>query len=241
MKNLMISTLAILLGASAALAEARKDLKSEFETLGDNKEVVERVRKLDTRQKVRVVQNRLVDRNNRLELALDLGMMSGGDSYVNTQNYGGKIQYHLTPRWSFGLEYSKSNNSLTNEGKRIFDQAYQAQLKDPSSPERFPAIDFPLETRMATISFYPIYGKMNLFDSGIAQFDIYTLLGYGTKVLNSGETSVTAAGLGSGFWLNQYLTARLEVRYERYKDLLLTSQREQSAVSGMASLGILVW
>jgi outer membrane beta-barrel protein len=241
MKNLTISVLTFLIFATPVFAQTRKDLKSQFETLGDNKDVVERVRRLDSHQKVRVVQNRLVDRNHRLELAFDAGLMSGGDSYVNTLNYGGKIQYHLTPRWSFGLEYNKSNNSLTDEGKRIFDKAYQAQLNDPASPERFPAIDFPLETRMATISFYPIYGKMNLFDSGIAQFDIYTLLGYGTKFLNSGETSVTAAGLGSGFWLNQYLTARLEVRYERYKDLLLTSQRDQNSVTGMASLGILVW
>ncbi len=80
-----------------------------------------------------------------------------------------------------------------------------------------------------------------MFDWSIVQFDVYTLLGYGKKSLYSGESDVYAAGLGTGIWLNSWLTTRFEVRYETYRDLLLTSQREQKAVTAIASLGILIW
>jgi hypothetical protein len=59
--------------------------------------------------------------------------------------------------------------------------------------------------------------------------------------MKSGETNTFADGLGSGVWLNNYLTARLEVRYEKYKDLLQSAQRNQEAFSGTASLGIMIW
>ena len=82
---------------------------------------------------------------------------------------------------------------------------------------------------------------MNLFDSSIAQFDIYTLLGFGKKTLNSGVTDVLAGGLGVGVWINNYVTTRLEVRYESYKDLLDFKERNQNAVTAIASVGLLIW
>jgi outer membrane immunogenic protein len=244
-KKLTILMAMTLLGASAhaqAQSQAPKNLKDEFSSLGDNQEVVDRVKRLDTQQRVRVVQNRLVNRNNRIELGAYYGMVNGGDSYVQTQNVGAALQYHLTPRWSFGIEYQKSYNSLTSEGTRIYDKAYEAQKNlDPNSPQQFVAVDFPLETKLATVSFYPIYGKLNLFDSSIAQFDLYTLLGGGQKTLSSGNTSVMVAGLGAGIWINNYVTARLEARYEKYKDMLDTENRDQNSVTALASLGIMIW
>ncbi|MES3037588.1 MAG: outer membrane beta-barrel domain-containing protein [Bdellovibrionota bacterium] len=240
MKSLMLLPILMILSLQAYAAE-KKDLKKDFESLGDNPKVVERVRNLENQQRVRVVQNRLVDRNNRLELAVSYGGLSGGDSYVKTSNLGGMLQYHINPRWSAGVEYDKAYNALTGEGKRQYDQAAAAQASDPNSSQRFPGIDFPLETKMATVSFYPIYGKLNIFDSSIAQFDLYTLLGYGQKTLNSGDTDVFAAGIGSGVWLNRFLTARIEVRYEKYRDLLETENREQNVFSARASMGMLIW
>jgi hypothetical protein len=82
---------------------------------------------------------------------------------------------------------------------------------------------------------------LNLFDTGIAQFDMYLQLGYGKMNLFTGSTDVTSIGIGSGVWLNQRLTTRLEARYQQYEDLLLTDQRKQNNLQVVASLGILVW
>lgn len=245
MRNLFLtSTLVIsMLAPTFALAQGsgKKDLKSEFSTLGDNRDVVERVKNMDTNQKVRVVQNRLVDRNNRIELAGNYAFNGGGDSYVKTQNVGARLEYHINPRWSLGLHYQKSYNTLSPEGENQLDAALADQKINPGSTKKYPAIDYTLNTQLATVSFYPIYGKMNLFDTGIAQFDLYIQLGYGKMNLFTGSTDVTSIGIGSGVWLNQRLTTRLEARYQQYEDLLLTDQRKQNNLQVVASLGILVW
>jgi outer membrane immunogenic protein len=243
MKQLiLILTLSLTSIYSINAAETKKtsSLKKEFQTLGDNEEVLDRVKKMDSQQKIRIVQNRLVDRNNRLELALNYGSIFETDSYVKSSELGARLEYHISPRWSFGVEYQKNYNSLTSEGQRVYDNAYACQ-QSSNCTERFPGIDFPLETQVASISFYPIYGKLNLFDSGIAQFDIYTSLGYGNKKLNSGDSNVFLANLGVGIWLNNLFTTRFELRYENYKDLLNINERNQNAFTALASVGILIW
>lgn len=219
----------------------KKDLKAEFSTLGDNQDVVERVKNMDSNQKVRIVQNRLVDRNNRLEVAANYAYNGGGDAYVKTQNFGGRLEWHFNPRWSVGAHYQKSYNVLTPEGENQFRAAEAAQKIDPASSLRFPAVDYPLETQMATLSYYPIYGKLNLFDTGIAQFDVYLQLGYGRTNLFSGQSDLYSLGLGSGIWLTSRITTRLEARYQQYQDLILTEKRKQNNFQAVASLGILVW
>lgn len=241
MKSLVLLLSFFAIANSVFAADSNSNLKKEFQNLGDNKDVIERVKKMDSHQKVRIVQNRLVNRNNRIELAGNFGSLFGADSYVKTSNLGLQLQYHINPNWSFGGEYSKAYNSLSSEGQRQYDLAYACQQQGPGCQQRFAGVDFPLETTMATISFYPIYGKLNLFDSGIAQFDIYTLIGYGQKKLNSGSTNTMAAGLGVGIWMNNYFTSRLELRYESYKDMLDLQSRNQSAVTAIASVGVLVW
>ncbi|MCB0368013.1 MAG: outer membrane beta-barrel domain-containing protein [Bdellovibrionales bacterium] len=243
LSSLLFITISLgsLLHASSAEAQSKKELKSEFSTLGNDQEVIERIKNLDSHKKIRIVQNRLVDRNNRIELGMKYAYNGGGDSYVTSQNLGGQLEYHLNPRWSFGLEFDKSYNTLTPEGQNQFDLALAAQKIDPASTQRFPSVDYPIESQLFTISYYPIYGKLNLFDSGIAQFDVYTQLGYGNITLYSGKTNLTSLGLGVGLWLTQRITSRLEVRYQNYKDLLLTEERNQNNLQALASLGILIW
>lgn len=236
------TTLVLILCLAATLASAQtKSLKKDFQSLGDNEQVIERVQKLDNQQRIRVVQNRLMDRNNRLEAAVSFGMLSGADSYIESKNFGGMLNYHITPRWSVGVSYIKDSNKLTAEGSRLYDDAFACRQDDPNCDKRFPSIDFPLETKMASVSFYPIYGKLNLFDAGIAQFDIYTSLGYGQKKLDSGTSDVISGSLGAGIWINSFITARIEGRYESYTDLLKTQKRKQSAVSAIASVGVMLW
>ncbi|MBC7465506.1 MAG: outer membrane beta-barrel domain-containing protein [Bdellovibrio sp.] len=227
----------------ASLSQAQtKNLKKDFQTLGDNQDIVERVKNLDNQQRMRVVQNRLVDRNNRLEIAGQFGLVSGADSYVNTKNWGGILQYHINSKWSIGASYEKANNNLTDEGTRRYDAAYACQNNKAGACDlTAPRVDFPLETKLLSVSFYPIYGKLNIFDSSIAQFDLYTSLGVGRKTLQSGGTNVYAGSIGVGVWINSLMTLRLEGRYENYKDLLQTENRQQNAISAIASVGIMVW
>ncbi|MEK6772916.1 MAG: outer membrane beta-barrel domain-containing protein [Bdellovibrionota bacterium] len=244
MKHLLTLTLTLICAinlAQAQVAAKSRNLKKDFDTLGDNQEVVERVRNLDTQQKVRIVQNRLVDRNNRVEVGMNYSYLGSGDSYVKTQNGGAMLEYHINPHWSVGAQHQKSFNSLTSEATAVYDRVQSCQAAGPGCTEKFPALDYPVQSTIATISYYPIYGKLNLFDAAVAHFDLYTSLGYGQIQLLSGTTNLTTAALGVGTWLSSRVTTRLEVRYHRYQDLLLTDKRQQSQVLAQASLGILIW
>lgn len=230
-----------LLLSSVSFAQTqKKSLKNQFESLGDNQIIAERVKNLDSQQKVRVVQNRIVDRNLRLELGLGYGFVGGGDSYVNTQDLNGLAEFHLTPRWSLGVRHQKSYNKLTAEGRNQYDKALTAQKQDVGSNQTFVGLDYPLEATYATLSFYPIYGKLNLFDLSVAHFDVYAIAGYGRMKLSSGESNATTGGGGVGVWLSQRFSTRFELRYQSFKDLIGTENRNQSSFEGMASIGFLL-
>jgi outer membrane immunogenic protein len=202
----------ILLSLLAVQAWAATDLAQEMDALGANKELMKKAQAIDPENRVRVVQNRDVDRYNRLELGLNTALVEGGDPYTNSNILGANLDFHITPRWSAGLRYSNYSNSLTDEGKRVNDD-FQ---KDRSL--RVPSIDSAKNSWLGMVSWYPMYGKINMFDAGIAQFDIYFTGGAGQIMLKSGTEPLYSAGGGVGFWMTQHLSMRLEARWQGYTD-----------------------
>lgn len=229
--------LLILVGALSLPAWAGLD--TDLQGLGGNKELVRRARGLDPKNKVAVVQNRSVDRDLRLEFGLNYGLVSGGDPYVKTDSVGGSIDFHITPRWSIGARYYAHNNQLSSEGERVFETAAAARAAGDVDGTR-PDIDYASDTYLGVINWYPMYGKMNLFDLAVAQFDIYLLGGGGQVKLRSGSAPTWTAGVGMGLWLSQHFSTRLEVRYQTYEDQIYSGARQldQTIVSG--SIGFLL-
>jgi outer membrane beta-barrel protein len=116
------------------------------------------------------------------------------------------------------LRYAYDFNALTPEGKAAADRAEDDYRKNPGSPSApVPSVDFPKDEAFASLYWYPIYGKMNLLDKGIAHFDIYALAGYGSVTLSSGSVPAYTGGGGFGIWWTQHFDTRLEMRYETYK------------------------
>src|SRR5438445_5618800 len=104
----MILTLAALLSLNTWAAA---DLNQEMDALGANRDLMKKAKAIDPDNKVRVVQNREVDRNYRLELGVNYGAnAAGGDPYVNTSAIGGQLDFHITPRWSLGARYTSYQN-----------------------------------------------------------------------------------------------------------------------------------
>lgn len=203
----------ILLSLLTINAWAQKgDLTSEMDALGANKDLMKKARAIDPENRIRVVQNRDVDRRFRLELGVNAALVEGGDAYTNTTTLGGNLDFHITPRWSVGARYVNYSNSATAEGKRVF----EAAAKDPN--QRFPGWDYAKNAWLGVLNWYPIYGKLNMFDLGISQFDIYFLGGAGQVFLGSGTEMIYTAGGGAGVWLTQHFAMRLEARWQGYTD-----------------------
>lgn len=194
------------------------DLTKEMDALGANKDLLKKAKAIDPQNRVRIVQNRDVDRHMRLEMGLNGGMVTGGDPYTNSNVIGGQLDFHFTPHWSVGARYLDISNSLNGEGKKVFEDA-EAKRAANQTGFRQPGIDWAKDAWLGVINWYPIYGKMNLFDAGISQFDIYFLGGAGQINLNSvGPTPLYTAGGGVGLWLTNHFATRLEARWQGYRD-----------------------
>lgn len=236
--SLSLMATAILLAplVSSANTSGRKaNLSEDIDSLGGNQELMEMAKNIKSQTRTRIVQDRLVQRRQRLEFGLSYGSTFGGDSYVKTKSLGLSMDYHLTPRWSLGARYFDYGNSLTNEGSRIFEQArrnYEAGGRAYAVD-----IDYPEHATMVLVNWYPIYGKTSFLDMGVTQFDLYLLGGGGQITLSSGTTSLLTAGAGIGAWISKNLSARAEMRYQNYKDQPLTGARSLDTVVGSLGLG----
>lgn len=211
------------------------NVSEDVDTLGGNEELIKMAQSLKSRTRTRIVQDRIVDRKNRLEFALSYGGIIGGDSYLQTQAVGFAANFHINPRWSLGVQYSDFSNSLTPEGKRVFDQYRQTQAAG-GVPATAVDVDYPINATMAVINWYPIYGKTSFLDMGITQFDIYLIGGAGQIKLSSGDAPIYSAGLGIGAWLSPHVSMRAEFKYQTYRDQPITGSRDLN--TGAANVGM---
>src|SRR4051812_29666977 len=122
MKRLILITLALTIGA-VANAKGKKNLSQDMDALGGNQDLIERASAIDPRNTTRVVQKREVERDNRVEIGINDGIVAGGDPYTNTNNLGGQIDYHFSPKFSLGGRYYQSANTINSEGRRVMEQA----------------------------------------------------------------------------------------------------------------------
>ncbi len=223
--RITLSFVVACLGALPAMAGNSDSLKS----LGNQEMLLDKARASVPANTYRIVQKRVIDRENRFEFDAAVGGITGGDSYYNTKNIGLQAEYHLTHRWSLGLRYLYNVNELTSEGKRAYDQAEQTCLTAGCGSANAPGIDWPMSTALATVSFYPLYGKMSWFDSNVSYFDMYVLLGGGVNQLRFGTVPVYTGGIGMGMWWTNHLSSRLEARYQEYDDHLFGGRRIKDA------------
>lgn len=223
----------------------KPSLVSDLDGLGGNRPLMEKAKILSTDNKMRIVQKRLVERDLRFELGLNYGLVGGGDNYYNTQNIGGNLEFHINPRWSLGYRYYQSRNRLTQEGKRIFQEASQRRAINDLN-YRAPDMEYPFQTHLFAVSWYPIYGKLNLFDLGVTQFDLYVLAGAGGVELSNQWrdthrwTETYTLGAGFAYWWTQHISSRIEGRYQTYSDQVYTGSRRQDLIIGTLSLGVLL-
>lgn len=214
MKNMNIGKvllgMALMTGLFTAETAMSADLMKDFDTLGGNDVLLEKAKALNPEAQIRIVQDRVVSRRRRVEISPEFSSVLGGDAYNMTSNLGLNAHYHFTPQWSVGLKYSYSFNQLRQEGEYLINDV------SVSGKAQIPQIDFPKQQAQLVVNWYPIYGKMNLYDLGVVHFDIYALAGGGQIELKSGMTTSYTAGGGIGLWVSQHLSTRFELRYEGY-------------------------
>jgi len=64
--------------------------------------------------------------------------------------------------------------------------------------------------------------------------------GGGQMFLKNGTSPVLTGGVGMGMWWNQYLTSRIEARYQTYEDEIFTGKRKIDGTVLTFTMGILL-
>jgi outer membrane immunogenic protein len=206
----------------------------DFDSLGGNDVLLEKVKSLAGESKVSVVQGRVVERTHRFEISPEYGSFVGGDSYLKTKSIGLNINYHINPRWSLGLNSAYYFNELSAEALNLINDT------SVTGTGIIPAIDHPKSAVMASLAWYPIYGKVSWFGSATSQFDIYGLAGAGQVQLRSGATSTSQAGIGIGLWASQHLSVRAEVKYQNYRAQTFAGPQNMELTATSVQLGYLL-
>jgi len=212
MKSLIVA--ASLIVSVSAFAQ----VESELDSFGGNEVLYQKAKALNPEVESEVVQNRFVEKTNRVEIAPEFSGVFGGDSYNRTNNVGMNLHYHINPSWSIGAKYNYSFNSLTPEGQAMIDKAESDANANPQNPKYvYPQIVYPKSEMLALVNWYPIVGKLSFGKWGVAHFDTYLTAGYGQMELSTNSSPLTTAGLGLGFWLSEHMTTRFEYRLQQYK------------------------
>ena len=215
MKKIIVS---VLLFPMWAFAAAPPQQEADFDSLGGNKVILDRAKALAPEQNITVIQNRAVSRTKRIEISPEFSSSFGGEAYSRTKSVGLNTNYHINPRWSVGLKLSTSFNTLTPEGEASINRAIADFDANPEKPDTaYPQLDYQKGEMLALVNWYPFYGKLNLMDRGVAQFDVYAIGGAGQVQLSSGSKTTYTAGAGIGFWVSKNISTRAEMRYQNYK------------------------
>lgn len=213
---------------------ASADVMKDFDSLGGNNVLLEKVKAIEPQKKTNIVQNRIVGRTKRVELAPEFTTVLGGEAYTNTAGVGIVGQFHFNPYFSLGARWNRFSNTFSPEGKNLIDESAV------TGKNTVPDVDPALNQTLAVANFYPIYGKLNLFNKAVTHFDVYGTVGYGTINLKSGAVSTWTGGAGIGFWFTQHLSTRMELFYQTYEAKRLSGAAQMNLTNMNLQVGYLL-
>lgn len=204
------------------------EILKDFDSLGGNSEIYEKASALNPEIKTQIIQNRIVDRRMRFEVAPSYTTYWGGNPYISSQSAGLDVHFHINPRFSIGLAYNfQFFNEVTSEGDWLIQN------------EIVPDVDYPEGSILGKLTYYPFYGKLNLFNN-IVHFDIYGSVGGGTTQLRFGNQTTLTADFGMGIWWSQHLTTRIGYQFQTYEAQLKNGSDRLNISSGLISVGYLL-
>lgn len=219
----------------AAWSANNKSLLNDLNTLGENKFLSPYIQQNSTSQEVSVVQNRFYSRENKQELLVGSSYGISNPAYFISMATNLAYKFYLKPKWSVGFKYSYFLNTLSPAGVQIIKEAIKKSKLNPDAAT-IPDLDFPKFSYAATASWYPSYGKFNLFNK-IMYFDLFVSSSLGQIVLKNKPSFLFALSLGSSFWLTKQWTARFEMQNKLYKETSYNSQHNIVSTQVMLSTG----
>lgn len=212
-----------------------KSLLKDLNTLGENKFLSPYIKQTSTTSEVSVVQNRFYSRKNKQEILTGFSYGTSNPTYFKSMAASWAYKFYLNPKWSVGFKYSYFVNTLSAAGVQIIKRALKNVQKEPDLAT-IPDLDFPKSSYVATASWYPSYGKFNLFNK-IMYFDLFVSSSAGQIILKNKPSFLLSLSMGSSFWLTKKWTTRVEIQNKLYKESSYTQQHNILTTQLMLSTG----
>jgi outer membrane beta-barrel protein len=158
---------------------------------------------------LRVVQNRIFTKDQKIQVSLFGGTIST-DPFLKVYSAGGSIGYNFTEYWginALGWKFFVSDSSAAG--------AFRQQTGKTTNTN-FPQGFFGLEGE-----FSPVYGKLSLLGKAIVYYDLHLMFGGGYTTMESGTYLTPLIGIGQQFYIAKQLALRLDYRITYYNEKVL--------------------
>jgi outer membrane beta-barrel protein len=222
MKQLLIT--ALILVSSQAFA-ANGNLEDDLKSL----DVQEAVPNQVSKEKLYSIQSRATSLKGRIEILAGAAQNYTGNGFLQTQQVGGELQYHLNDEWSVGLGYSQVFNTFKSDADRLLQE--QGVLPD---------VDY-AKTRMeAKIQYNLFYGKFRFSQESVMYFDQYWAGGYAQNKLGSGDSNGPMGDVGFAFWVKSWGSIHLGLKDYYYTEKAALSKGAHHNIHGYMQVGYLL-
>lgn len=196
------------------------------------------------KERIRPVSGHLFLMNKRLELSPGIGL-SIRDAFWQKLGFGAAVTYHFTEEVGLSLR-GMYNLSLISGTAQVCDPS-TGVCNAPTKEELTTQNGRPANVAYGNMSLLtsvdlqwaPIYGKLALFSEKVLNFNMYGLVGPSFLMYGPTNTFTVGGNVGVGFrfFLNKWLTVRLELRDVLYYELGPTKEQNSFRNQLMAELG----
>jgi len=179
---------------------------TESEREGERTADAEKEKREATKRKladrIKSVQRKVFLKKNRLEVypyfALDLN-----DPFFQHFVLGGAVSFHFVDSLSVEARGGGVVGSVRQDAIKLVRVTEGAIFDDPPEFQYHADLD---------VAWAPLYGKVSLLGEGILHFDVYVTAGPGVFGTNRGANPAVNVGIGQRYFLNDWLSARIELR-----------------------------
>jgi outer membrane beta-barrel protein len=158
-----------------------------------------------------VVQNRLYSKERRFQLGLFGGIVAS-DPFLSIKNLGVSFGYNFGEYLGIHLLSWKDYTNGSSAREKLEEGGKKANTNEPSSYYG------------GELDWSILYGKLSLLGKKIIYYDMHLSAGLGFTKTESGTNFTQGIGIGQQFYLNKFMTFKIDYRLQRYNEVILEKE-----------------
>lgn len=197
-----------LLMTQGAYAQTQPQTQPQAQPAADESIDLKAIRQEYTTQ-LQIVQNRAFPKKHRFGIGLSASMIST-DPFLNVKGFGGDLNFYISEM--FALQALGWVDKVSPSTALKMFETNNGYTVNSNFPKWFAGVG---------LLWIPIYGKLNLLDSGIIYYDLHTGVHGGMRGTDSGNNVAFSWTIGQDIFLNRHFTLKVDYRLLFFKQKIL--------------------